>query len=787
MRQSVLAALIAQLCLIAPAALAQAPIQAPGFTDRGIGANVAENGGAVITRDAAGHNLVIANSMDISPRGWILLTDIDSEETQQIYFPEGVGNGDPYASLMHSNGKFYTANGRTFLVFDPNSREFIFHGEPAPDQGVYMAMIEAPDGTIWTGGTPKTVLWSFDPKTNKFTDHGSMDPAEKYLSCIAVDDAGWVYGGIGTAKCNIVAYNPTTHEKLQLIPQDQRTTGTAQVYRGEDGAVYARAKLKDGTRCYRIHAGQAETIERADMARQQPDMAIFGAKRRYFKFPDGRCFSYYNMIRKWMDINDAQGDGVKRIHFDYEAGGLQITSFALGPDDTAYASTCHPMHLLSFDANAKKLTDFGPITKVGGGNFCSIATQGGKVFGVAYDDGTLYEYDPTMPWTWTHDRSGMEFCDTPTEKLVRSARMQKQDGHVWFQGPQNVALIEARKSGVVADFPLEAPDDDDYYLHVFPYLCTYYGTGHFLFDGKAIGEPYDAKARDKVSTTGPGPMRVYGPLKLKAGLHTFSVRTEFDQFADRFFGLTGLVLSKDKHDASYFVNLRNPRSVAQWRGDISRPRAALAHPDGKHVLMGGHAGYGLNGGGLGIYNTETGESILLKDDDHMPSHATIALAALPNGDVVGGTSADARGGGHSAAVEAEVYIMDWKTKEVVFHKAPAPGDRNIMSVKVAPDGLIYGLSKGSVFFVVDPQKQEIVHTENLADYGSAMRHALQLGPDGNLYAIFTDAMVKITPGSFAHEKLADNPVRATAAGALVNGMLVFAHYTHVWTYDIPDL
>ncbi len=783
MKQSVLAALLVQFYLFAAPALAQAPTEAPGFTDRGVGANVAENGGVVITRDAEGHNLVIANSMDISPRGWILVTDIDSEQTQQIYFPEGVGNGDPYASLMHSNGNFYTANGRTFLVFDPNSREFVFHGEPAPDQGVYMAMVEAPDGIIWTGGTPKTVLWSFDPKTSEFTDHGSMDPVEKYLSHIAVGDDGWVYGGIGTANCNIVAYSPATHEKLQLIPQDQRTTGTAQVYRGEDGLVYAIAKLKDGTGYYRLRAGEAETIEQADMAKQQPDAAIFSAKSRYFRFPDGRSLRYYNMIRKWMDIGDAQGDGVKRIHFDYKAGGLQITSFGAGPDATVYGSTCHPMHLLAFDTNAEKLTDFGPITKVGGGNFCSIATQGDKVFGVAYDDGTLYEYDPTMPWTWTHDRSGMEFCDTPTERLVRSAKMQEQDGRVWFQGPQNVALIESRKSGAVADFPFEAPTDGDYYLHIFPYLCSYYGVGYFLLDGEPIGEPYDGKAHN----SGPGPMRVYGPLNLKAGPHTFSVRTEFDQFADRFFGLIGLVLSKDKHNEAYLVNLRNPQSVAQWRGDISRPRAALAHPDGKHVLMGGHAGYGFIGGGLGIYNTETREAALLKDDDHMPSHATIALDALPNGDIVGGTSADARGGGHSSAVEAEVYVMDWKTREVVFRAAPAPDDRNIMSVKVAADGLIYGLSKGSIFFVADPRKKQIVHTENLADYGSAMRHSLHLGPDGNLYAIFTETIVRITPGTFAHEKLADIPARATAAGALVNSMLVFAHHTHVWTYHIPDL
>ncbi len=751
-----------------------------GFHGYGVGAPIAENGGVVTARDGNGKHIVIANSMDLSPRGWLLVTDIDTGETQQIYFPEGVGNGNPYASMLAKSGKFYTAEGREFLEFDPTSRQFTFHGVPSPEQGVYMWMTEDNSGTVWAGGTPATVLWSFDPKTREFKDHGRMDPEEKYLSELAVDDAGWVYGGIGTAKCNIVAYNPASGEKRQIVPEDKRTTGTASVYLGVDGKVYGQAKLSDGVCRYRMFEGQAELIEAADMAAKAPTGSIYnGAKRG--QFPDGRRLTYYNMPRRWMDIEDPKAGQTRRIPFDYESEGLQVTSFGEGPGGTVYASTAHPMHLLKLDTNTGKLEDMGPIGKVGGGNFCSIATQGGKVFGVAYDNGCLWEYDPERPWTWSQDPSGEEFCDTPAEQLVRAAEMQ--DGRVWFQGSQNVALVEARKSGAVAHFKLNAPQDAEYYLHIFPYLCSYYCTGHFLFDGEEIGEPYDGKAYN----SNPGPMRVYGPLKLKAGEHRFSVRTEFDKFEDRFFGLCGLVLTAERHDEAYLANIRNPRVVAQWRPDISRPRAALAHPDGKHVLMAGHAGYGLVGGGLGIYDMETKEAVLLKDEEHMPGHATIALSVLPNGDVVGGTSVDARGGGHSVATDGEVYIMDWKTKQVSFHTVPAPGDGNIISVRVGPDGLIYGISKGAVFFVLDPDKKGIVHSESFEEYGSPVRHALQLGPDGNLYAILTHSVVRIAPGTFEHEKLADSPVQISAGGALVNGMLVFAGGSRVWSYEVPGL
>jgi len=101
--------------------------------------------------------------------------------------------------------------------------------------------------------------------------------------------------------------------------------------------------------------------------------------------------------------------------------------------------------------------------------------------------------------------------------------------------------------------------------------------------------------------------------------------------------------------------------------------------------------------------------------------------------------------------------------------------------------LVYGLSGNSTFFVFDPETREVVHTESFADYGSVHRHALQLGPDGALYAMMSSAILKITPGTFEHEKIADPPVRISAGGALVNDLLVFAANAHVWTFDLSTV
>ncbi|MFO7948577.1 MAG: hypothetical protein R6V19_17375 [Armatimonadota bacterium] len=231
---------------------------------------------------------------------------------------------------------------------------------------------------------------------------------------------------------------------------------------------------------------------------------------------------------------------------------------------------------------------------------------------------------------------------------------------------------------------------------------------------------------------------------------------------------------------------QNPRMLARWPRNIMRPRTALAHPDGRHVLIAGYATDGLIGGGIGIYNLETGEDTLLNaEDDLLPGQSCITLKALPDGNLIGGTDV------HSAwaddiATEAELFIIDWDTKKLVFRTVPVPSATSIISIEVGVDGLVYGLSGNSMLFVFDPQQREVVYSESFEDYGNVPRHALHAHPAGQIYALMTDAIVKIEPGGRDHRKLTDTPVGISAGGALQGETLYFASATHVWSYEIPD-
>ncbi len=73
-------------------------------------------------------------------------------------------------------------------------------------------MTEDQHGVIWSATYPQTGLASFDPKTGQFNDYGHLYKQNwaEYPRSVAVDDAGWVYCGVGTAKADLVAFKPAT-------------------------------------------------------------------------------------------------------------------------------------------------------------------------------------------------------------------------------------------------------------------------------------------------------------------------------------------------------------------------------------------------------------------------------------------------------------------------------------------------------------------------------------------------------------------------------------------------
>lgn len=608
-----------------------------GFAELGIAAPVTENRGVVCAQDKKGRQLTVGCLLDMSTVGSLLVTDIDSGETGQYVFPDVTGSEKwavwaPYGSLLSENGRFYTFPGKFLVEFDIDKRAITFCGDPAPTEFCYAgtAMVDGPDGRIYAASYPNSRLISFDPVTKAMKDHGQLDARENYPGSLAVDSAGWLYCGIGTARSNIVAFNPKTGVIRQLVKESTRKLGSGRVYSAADGYVYGES----GDLWYKLRAGKAEIIAKGKAAPALPKRSIaWGTSTGVF--PDGRELVQYNLPERWLTVKDPKTGAEKRIDIKFRSGGAAISTLTAGPDGMIYGSSMHPMHFFRYDPARGAIFDLGPIRAIAGGNICAMASQGKYIAGPSYSKGYFHLFDTTQP----------------------------------FQ-----------------------PEDKD------------------------------------------------NP---------------------------------------------NPKIIAQFEGDITRPRTCLAHPDGEHVIMGGFMGYGRTGGGLGIVDIKTGEKELLTHEQVIPYHSTHSLKALPSGDLVGGTSVLTPGGGHAKDTEGVLYIMDWKTRKVVFRVVPVPGAPEVFSLEVGPDGLVYGVASGSKFFVFDPGKRQVIHREDLSAFGDLVRPSLVAGQDKKVYALFSKAVVRIDPATFKVEKLGDSPVTINAGLALKDGIIYFASGAHLWRFKLP--
>ena len=361
------------------------------FVNHGVAADVSRSRGATATVDGDGNRIVLVWLMDFGGTRSKLIIDADTGESEQVDFERPV-HDSPFAVLHSSRNLWYTQFANRFYEFDPETRSFSFIGE-TPEPGVpgAMSLHEAPDGVIWAGLFPNANLLSFNPDTRELVDHGRMNEEtwNQYLRSMAVDEAGWVYAGIGTTRGQVAGYNPETGEMRTFIPEEDRQPGTGEVRLGVDGKVYALATR--GWGWHELHAGEATPIEEMPVARQPMRTGHQGSV--FAEFPDGSRIAGLDVPERTLVVEEADGTQ-RRVDFDYQSGGSLIYTMTLAPDNAIYGSTGHPLRVWRFDLETGELTD----EALGGGHLNQMILHGDLVYGANYAGGILHEFDVTEPW-----------------------------------------------------------------------------------------------------------------------------------------------------------------------------------------------------------------------------------------------------------------------------------------------------------------------------------------------------------------------------------------------------
>src|SRR5690625_257626 len=238
---------------------------------------------------------------------------------------------------------------------------------------------------------------------------------------------------------------------------------------------------------------------------------------------------------------------------------------------------------------------------------------------------------------------------------------------------------------------------------------------------------------------------------------------------------------------------KNPRILTMADDTVLRPFAIGFHPNGREIAMTGGGAYGVTGGGMMIYDLDVGKRERIEHDAIVQYHATRAFVFPSDKLLVGGTTVAPGTGGVRKASEAVIYLMDWESREVVYQEVPVAGDPTVLDLIVGSDELVYGLTSGGTIFAFDPETREIVAQSSAKEYGRTTggqgSRVLHLASDGQIYALFAQAIVRIglvdSNGEIGHEKVGQPPAGITTGGTLLGDRIYYASGSRLWSYAVP--
>lgn len=531
---------------------------------------------------------------------------------------------------------------------------------------------------------------------------------------------------------------------------------------------------------------------------------MIAANGKFYVMLDSVFLEFDLSLRKWT--------------FAENANAGTAMSLTEGPDGTIYAATYPSSNLLAFNPKTRKLTDLGRLDTAqkypsylvadsAGWVYAGIGTarsnmvafnpktnqriqliaEADRVVGSGYfhkgDDGHVYgRLNAKHPWR-RFFKGEAETVEQPGPKaLMRSTSWSHN--LILFPDGSKLAAFDMPGKTFTVTAPKATPKvvTFDYASQGAIITSMIAGPG-----GKVYGStchPFRLFSCDTKS----GKLANYGGLKKVGGGNFCGLSVHGDTLFGAAYG--GGVLyaydtnspwrdSQDEH--------ANPKLLVQFKADIGRPRATLTHPDGRHIIFVGFPGYGRVGGGMAVYDLNTGKAELLTNKRLLHGLSTVTLRALPNGDLIAGTSIHAPGGATPVTKTARLYIMDWKTRKVVFDLGPVENASSISCLEIGPAGKVYGITDTSQFFVFDPDTRKIIHRADFKEYGNPVRsdQTFQLDAKGRLLAIMSTAIVRITPRSYKPGKLATPPEPATVGSAVIGNRLYYAAGSRVWSYRLP--
>lgn len=370
-----------------------------GFIDHGVASPFSQHRGVVATVDDKGVNVVLIWLMDYRGCYALLMINAENGESEEFPIPFEPNGYSPYSTILSSSNKLYTLFNSYFLEFDPERRAFTYFQKTFPRMA--MSMTEDDGGKIWAVTYPDSGVVSFNPKTHKLYDYSSVHEEnwKQYPRYVALDNTGWVYFGIGNAKSNIIAFDPDTQKARTILPDSLRVRGYSYVYRATNGKVYGLPYGLPGGRgsdnWYELYEGKAKKVGRIKDVKKLP--VISGSQRFvYRKFPDGKILKDFDLINRYLVVQDSITKRDMRVSFKYYSEGAKVMGLTVAPGGRICGGTTFPMRLFCYDP---KMSSWTNIPSYGQPN--TLIYHADRVYIGGYPGGFLLEWNPSKEWVKT--------------------------------------------------------------------------------------------------------------------------------------------------------------------------------------------------------------------------------------------------------------------------------------------------------------------------------------------------------------------------------------------------
>jgi len=366
-----------------------------GFIDHGVATPISNHRGIVATVDGQGRDVALVWLFDHRGGYALLMVDGDTGESREFPVPFPPGGDCPYSSILSSRNRFYSHYNGYLVEFDTAQGAFTFVRQTFPQMA--MGMTEDDRGRIWSVTYPDSGVVCFDPLTRELRDYGSVhrENWQQYQRFVAADDAGWLYFALGNTASQIIMLDPESGEATPVLPEVERVTGPAYLYRDLNGKVYGQALEGAADGWYELYRGQATKI--GALTQRNPKPIITGSQGLFHdRFPDGRILKRCDLTDRVIAVEDPATGAVREHAFDYGTDGAHIMGLAAAPDGTICGGTAFPMRFFSFNPR----TDTW-INRPAYLQFNTVARQGDCFFFGGYIKGFLLEWDPSRPWVDT--------------------------------------------------------------------------------------------------------------------------------------------------------------------------------------------------------------------------------------------------------------------------------------------------------------------------------------------------------------------------------------------------